>query len=90
MRPATDCTCKNNIKSSDVKIGVALGIIVLVPTLIASCYFNGLLWVSPFKKVRYGALSFESKCLLSTVNSYFPTRKGYIHHSVGSLPKRSQ
>ena len=53
MQPASDCTCKNNIKSSDVKIGVTLAVIVLVPTLLASSYFSGILGISPYKKIRY-------------------------------------
>lgn len=53
MQPASDCTCKNNIKSSDVKIGVTLAVIVLVPTLLASSYFSGVLGISPYKKIRY-------------------------------------
>ena len=52
MQPSADCTCKNNIKSSDVKIGISLAVIVVVPTLLAGSYFSGLLWISPYKKIR--------------------------------------
>ena len=50
--PSADCQCKTSFRGNDIKLAVTLAVIVLVPTLLASLYLGGQLWVSPYKKPR--------------------------------------
>lgn len=51
-RPTSDCTCDRKFDSGELKLAAVLAVIVVVPTLLASCYLGGQLWISPYRKTE--------------------------------------
>ena len=50
--PTSDCQCSRQVNGTDVKLAVVLAVIAIVPSLLASLYFNGQLCISPYKQPR--------------------------------------